>query len=74
MKRLLMALGVTLALFLLFFAGLAVQDAAMTLAALCLWTPAAWWLGYTFAKAGGRVRSPVNLSSPAPTRTSSEFQ
>ncbi len=74
MSHLLMAVGLTLVLLLLFFAGVTAQEPGLLMAATCLWTPVAWWLGFAFAKAGGRVRSPVNLAKPVTPRTSAEFQ
>jgi len=55
-------------------AAVAAQLPALLLSAFCLWTPVAWWVGYAFAKAGGRVRSPVNLAdSIQRPRATTEF-
>ena len=61
MNRFLIALALTIVLALVSLIGAASRQPLLLVMAFLLWTPTAWFTGYTFAKAGGRVRSPVDL-------------
>jgi hypothetical protein len=61
MRQFLMWIGISVGLALLFIVGLIFQQPFLLMSGVCLWTPAAWMVGFAFARAGGRVSSPVNL-------------
>lgn len=59
MKRLIVAISMTVILIAVLAVSMNGQSPGLAGAALCLWTPVAWFVGYSFAKAGGKLRSPV---------------
>lgn len=66
MTRLIAAVILTIALFGAFVFGLIAGQTGILMAAFCAWTPAAWFLGYTVARAGIRVYVNAAPEMPMP--------
>lgn len=69
MKPLIAAALANVILLAVLFLGVSASIPALLLPAVCAWTPAAWWLGYAFARVNGRFQSPIAVPvQPAPAR------
>ena len=64
MKKLSLSIFLTAGLTALFVFGLLSGNTGPLMAAFCLWTPAAWFLGYSLASAGIRVTIQNGSESP----------
>lgn len=63
MRQFLAWLGISVALAILFLIGVIVQQPFLLVSGFCLWTPVTWMVGFAFARAGGHIRSPINLNA-----------
>jgi len=65
MKRLTFAVAMIAVLVIALILGITLQTPALIGAAMCLWTPVMLFSGYSFAKVGGKVRSPISMPRKA---------